>query len=91
MKKMKKIRKNDTVVMLRVPKALKVQIEEEAKEYGISSASLIRKKMERPSELADKPLIRIVRGRLKDADLLKVEIPIEKGLKVRGKKKKVPI
>ena len=82
--------KNDTVLYLRVPKALKKQIEEEAKGYGISSASLVRKKLERPSELPDKPLVRMIRGRMKGKDLLRVEIPVEKGLKIRGKKKKVP-
>jgi hypothetical protein len=73
---------NDVVMMLRLPKALKSQIDREAKRFGVSTSDLVRKKLQAVS-LPSAPVVRLMEGRLPGGQLLRIEVPLSPAFKVK--------
>lgn len=76
---------NDVTMMLRLPKALKLQIDREAKRFSISTSELVRKKLQAVT-LPNQPVVRLMQGRVRGKQIIRVELPLE--WKARPKMKK---
>lgn len=66
---------NDVVIKIRMPKALKGQVEKEAKGYGITTSELIRKKIQ-AFPLSQSPVVRMLEGRVRGRKIMRIEIPM---------------
>lgn len=73
----------NTIMMLRLPRALKAQVDAEAKRFGITTSDLIRKKLQAVT-LPKAPVVRMLEGRIEGHRLLRIEVPIEVPLAQSG-------
>lgn len=79
---------DNTIMMLRLPKALKAQVDAEARRFGITTSELIRKKLQAVT-LPDVPVVRMLEGRVKGVRIIRVEIPMKVGSEPRYKSPRV--